>query len=127
MGLDHLVRWVADGTVPPRAERLEVGADGFFAKDEHGNTRGGVRCVQLDVPHTTYRANPVSSDGTPSYLTVGTDEPFDAQRLRTLYEDKAGYIERFNPRLDELVADGWLLPDDADEMRREAEQLELES
>ncbi len=125
MGLDHLVQWVAEGTVPPRAERLEVGPDGFFAKDELGNTRGGVRCVQLDVPHSTYRANPVTSDGTPSYLTVGTDEPFDAQKLRTLYGDEAGYLERFNRRLDELVAEGWLLADDADEMRREAEQLEF--
>ena len=58
MGLDHLVRWVAEGTVPPRAERLEVGPDGFFAKDELGNTRGGVRCVQLDVPHSTLPGQP---------------------------------------------------------------------
>ena len=38
-----------------------------------------------------------------------------------LYGDQAGYVERFEPRLDELVAEGWLLAEDADEMRREAE------
>jgi Alpha/beta hydrolase domain len=125
MSLDHLVRWVADGTVPPRGERLEVGPDGFFAKDERGNTRGGVRCVQLDVPHSTYRANPVTVDGTPSWLTVGTDEPLDPEVLRALYGDKAGYLERFSRRVDELVDQGWLLPDDAEAMRREAEEVEL--
>jgi hypothetical protein len=111
--------------MPPRAERLEVGPDGFFAKDEHGNTRGGVRCVQLDVPHSTYLPNPRKSDGTPSYLTVGSDEPFDAQKLRLLYDDKASYVEQFHRRLDELVQEGWLLADDADAMRQEAEQLEF--
>lgn len=69
MGLHHLVGWVATGTVPPRAERLEIGPDGYLAKDEHGNTRGGVRSAQLDVPHSTYRPNPVNADGTPSYIT----------------------------------------------------------
>jgi hypothetical protein len=125
MTLDHLVRWVADGTVPPRAERLEVGPDGYFATDEHGNTLGGVRCVQLDVPHSTYRPNPLLADGRPSYVTVGSDEPFDSEALRALYGDKAGYLGRFKNRLDELASDGWLLDDDADEMRREAEQIEL--
>jgi hypothetical protein len=123
--LHHLVNWVANDLVPPRAERIEVGADGFFAKDEHGNTRGGVRCVQLDVPHSTYRPNPTKADGTPSYLTVGSDEPFGPEKLRQLYGDTATYVERFNRRLDELVAQGWLLAEDADEMRREAKQVDI--
>ncbi len=125
MCLDHLVQWVANGTVPPRAERLEVGPDGFFAKDEHGNTRGGVRCVQLDVPHSTYHANPTKPDGTPSYITVGTEESFDAEQLGALYGDKPHYLEQFDRRLDELIGAGWLLSDDADEMRREATQVEF--
>jgi Alpha/beta hydrolase domain len=125
MGLDHLVRWVDEGTVPPEAERLDVGPDGFFTRDEHGNTRGGVRCVQLDVPHSTYRANPVTTDGTPTWVTVGNDEPFAEEQLRSLYGGQADYVERFGRRLDELVRDGWLLADDAEAMRREAEGVEF--
>ncbi|MFJ5309227.1 alpha/beta hydrolase domain-containing protein [Streptomyces sp. NPDC088350] len=125
MGLHHLVEWVARGTVPPRAERIEVGPDGYFAKDEHGNTRGGVRCVQLDVPHSTYRPTPLNPDGTPTYLSVGSDEPFDAQQLTKLYEDMTGYVERYDRRLAELVGEGWLLADDAEEMRREARSIEI--
>ena len=71
--------------------------------------------MQLDVPHSTYRPNPIKADGTPSYLTVGTDEPFDAETLLTLYGDKSRYLEQFNRRLDTLIRDGWLLADDADE------------
>lgn len=125
MGLHHLVEWVAHGTVPPRAERLEVGPDGYVVKDEHGNSRGGVRCVQLDVPHSTYRPNPARSDGTPSPITVGSDEPFDAQKLRRLYRDSAGYVERFDRRLDELIDECWFLAEDAEEMRREARRIDI--
>jgi hypothetical protein len=123
MTLDHLIRWVANGTAPPRAERLEAGPDGWFVRDQHQNTCGGVRCVQLDVPHTTYRANPLNPDGTPSNLTVGTEEPFDRAQLRKLYGDQVAYVERFNRRLDELVAAGWLLSDNVDAMRAEAQAL----
>lgn len=56
---------------------------------------------------------------------MGTDEPFDPTQLRALNGDKASYRARFNSRLDALVAEGWLLGDDADEMRREAEQVDF--
>jgi hypothetical protein len=36
-----------------------------------------------------------------------------------LYPEPDDYTERFERRLQELVAEGWLLPEDADEMRRE--------
>jgi len=81
--------------------------------------------VQLDVPVATYQPNPIKPDGTPSYLTVGNDEPFPAEKLRALYGDQAGYLERFHHRLDELIGEGWLLGDDADAMRREAEQVDF--
>lgn len=126
MGLHHLVEWAAHGTVPPRADRLAVGPDGYFAKDEHGNTRGGVRTAQLDVPHSTYRPNPTNPDGTTSYLTIGSDEPFNAAKLRELYRDSADYLQRFEQRLDELIGEGWLLAEDADDLRREARELEIQ-
>ncbi|WP_041254236.1 alpha/beta hydrolase domain-containing protein [Frankia sp. EAN1pec] len=128
LGLHHLIAWVANGAVPPRAERLELDPDGYIAKDEHGNSRGGVRCAQLDVPHSTYRPNPLRPDGTPDgYITVGNDEPFDEETLRKLYGDTATFVERFNRRLDELIAEGWLLAEDADEMRREASRIDIPS
>jgi Alpha/beta hydrolase domain len=126
MGLHHLVQWVAGGATPPRADRIEVGADGLLAKDEYGNSRGGVRCAQMDVPRLRYQSNPgVKEDGTPAFGVVGIEEPLPPQTLRRLYRDHADYVDRFNHRLDELIAAGWFLAEDADDMRAEAEQAKV--
>ncbi|HLN16769.1 MAG TPA: alpha/beta hydrolase domain-containing protein [Acidimicrobiales bacterium] len=121
MALDHLAQWVSRGVVPPRADRIEVGPDGLFAKDEFGNSRGGVRCVQMDVPRLRYLPNPgVDESGAPAFGVVGIEEPLTEEQLKGLYRDHDDYVERFNHRLDELIAQGWFLVEDAAEMRAEA-------
>jgi hypothetical protein len=121
MALDHLVKWAGSGLVPPPADRIETTGDGrYFRHDEHGNSRGGVRCVQLDVPRATYRAVPVDDSGVPHWATVGTEIAFDADRMRALYGTPQAYRERFNRRLDELIAERWFLAEDAAGMREEA-------
>lgn len=121
MALDHLVRWVSDGTAPPHAPRLKLTGDGrYFAKDEHGNTKGGVRCVQMDVPRATYHANPQNADGTPAFGTVALEEPFDKAKMARLYGTPAEYVARFDRRLDELVSQRWFLADHTAPMRAEA-------
>jgi hypothetical protein len=126
MGLHHLVRWAADGETPPRADRIEVGPDGLFVRDDCGNSRGGVRCAQMDVPRLRYQSNPgVKEDGTPAFGVVGIEEPLPPGTLKSLYRDHADYVERFNRRVAELVAEGWLLAEDSDEMRAEAERADV--
>jgi hypothetical protein len=126
MGLHHLVQWVAGRATPPRADRIEVGPDGLFVKDECGNSRGGVRCAQMDVPRLRYQSNPgVKEDGTPTFGVVGIEEPLPPETLRRLYRDHADYVDRFNHRLEELIAQGWFLAEDADDMRTEAEQAKI--
>ncbi len=121
MGLHHLVQWVAKGVTPPRAPRLDVAAGGrYLAKDVRGNTRGGIRAPQTDVPRAMYLPNPVNADGTPKRGVVGLDVPFDAAKMRALYGTPANYVRRFNRRLDELIAQGWFLAADAPAMRAEA-------
>jgi hypothetical protein len=123
MGLNHLVRWVSDGETPPRADRIEVGPDGLFAKDECGNSRGGVRCPQMDVPRNRYLSNPsVDDKGVPAFGVVGIEEPLPKETLEKLYRDHEDYVGRFEQRLEQLISDGWLLSPDADEMRREAKE-----
>lgn len=124
--LDHLVHWAANDTTPPRAARLELDDEGrFFAKDELGNTRGGVRCVQLDVPRATYFSAPVYENGKEGLGVVGTEVAFDEAKLRELYGDRATYVAQFDARLDELIRQGWFLADDADGMRQEAEAVQF--
>jgi hypothetical protein len=121
-GLDHLVRWVAEGEAPPRATRIETGADGLFVKDQYGNSRGGVRCAQMDVPRNRYESNPgTNPDGTPAFGVVGIEVALPSETLKEMYRDHTEYVERFSRRVDELVSEGWLLPADAAEMRAEAE------
>lgn len=116
MALSHLVAWVKDGTPPPRAARIETEPDGrFFAKDENGNSRGGVRCAQMDVPHATYHPDPEGAQA-----VVGAETPFDTAKMRRLYQTPANYAQRFNARLDALIGEGWFLAENAEDMRREA-------
>jgi hypothetical protein len=122
MSLNHLVQWVAKGVTPPRADRLEIDPDGrFIAKDEHGNSRGGVRCAQMDVPRAIYYSSPRKADGTPAGGIVGTEVAFDKSTMQKLYENPTNYVQRFDKRLDELIAQNWLLGADARNMRVEAE------
>ena len=100
--------------------------DGYFATDEHGNSRGGVRCAQLDVPAFDLPPEPARPDGSPELPhRRATRNRSTATQLRSLYGDTAGYVAQFERRLEELVAEGWLLEADADEMRREAERLDF--
>lgn len=123
VALDHLVGWAAEGIAPPRAERLEMGADGWFVRDEHGNSVGGVRTAHLDVPRATYTSNTILPGGQPGFASFGFEEPFDAATMKRLYQSRDSYLRRFNLRLDELIGQGWFLADDAEEFRAEAEKI----
>jgi hypothetical protein len=126
MGMHHLVEWVAGDVTPPSADRIEVGPDEQFVKDEYGNTVGGVRCAQMDVPRLEYLSNPgVNEDGTPAFGVVGIEKPLPKDTLQGLYRDHADYTERFNRRLDELIDEGWFLAADAEDSRTEAEKAEV--
>ena len=130
MGLDHLIRWVDDGTAPPRAERISVigGPGGEIEVDEHGNAVGGVRTTYVDVPIATF--SPLNEAGTPpapgsQFCGVfGSQIPFSQDELRSLYRNHGGYASRVNRRLGELVKEGWYLRQFAPELRREAAEFD---
>lgn len=123
--LDHLVDWLVSGTTPPTAERLRVDTNGYIEKDGHGNSVGGVRCAELDVPRATYLPNPLGPDGRAVYGAVGLEVPFDPSTLRRLYGDVTTYLARYRQRLEELIAQGWFLVEDAEELLSEARRLDF--
>ncbi|MDP3491680.1 MAG: alpha/beta hydrolase domain-containing protein [Hyphomonadaceae bacterium] len=121
MALAHLVDWVNVSRVPPRAPRMQLDQAGrYFAKDAHGNTVGGIRCVQMDVPRATYYACPRKEDGSAGVGTVGTEVQFEVAKMRRLYGTPANYQRQFNERLDRLISQGWFLKENAEAMRAEA-------
>jgi hypothetical protein len=130
MALDDLLRWVEDGAPPPRADRIEltgeVGDDDVaIARDEHGNALGGVRSTTLDVPVATHLAlnetrDPDEDLTRGSCLVYGSQLDFPAGELATLYGDRDTYVDEVDASLDELIADGWVLEQFADDLRRQA-------
>lgn len=118
MALHHLVEWVANGVVPPKAQRMTVNENPedphVFARDEHGNVLGGVRCALLDVPMAIYTPNKVNDNGTTRFGSYGIMIPFDHDKLSALYGTKENYMALLSKRLEELIAENWFLPEDTE-------------
>ena len=124
LALNYLVDWIATGKAPPHAPPISVdqdpGNDGsFLALDEYGNAKGGIRNVWVDVPVATYGV--FGKGKTPAAdrlcLLAGTKVPLPAETLRKLYPKPGDYARRVNERLDQLIKDGWFLPEYANLVR----------
>jgi hypothetical protein len=126
MALDHLLRWVEDDIPPPRGERIAVEGDPerptAIRRDEHGNAVGGVRSTVVDVPVSTHTGIN-TGQGVPGIgdcLVFGSQLDFSAEQLESLYGSQARYVSRVNQRLNELIDDGWYLPELASQLRERA-------
>jgi hypothetical protein len=132
VALDHLLKWVDKGTVPPRAQRIlldrDLSNDGsMMALDEHGNPVGGIRTTYVDVPTAKYvirpaALNPVVANAAP-YIAAGGQNAanlmcglstaqiaFTPSKLTELYKNKQGYVKAVQTRLTALEKAGWSLP-----------------
>lgn len=127
--LHHLVAWAAGGSAPPPAERIELvpGDDVVIARDERGNALGGVRTPLVDVPIATLTGEPpgdgsaeLTGDGGVCML-FGQTIPFDRATLVELHGSAEDYVAAFRASADEAVDAGFLLPEDAELLVREAE------
>ena len=130
--LHHLLRWVDEGVVPPRAQRILLDRDesndgSTMVLDAHGNPQGGIRSPYVDVPTAKYApvntaADPVIANPSEYVRANGLQgaqimcrlsayqEPFSQAKLRELYGSKREYLRKFESRLDELEKQGWSLP-----------------
>jgi hypothetical protein len=127
LALNHLVEWIVNGKTPPRAPYIEVdqnaASDGsHLALDEHGNAKGGVRNVWVDVPIATYGVFGMGKTTGQDRLCqlAGTEVPLPEATLRKLYGSKDQYVNRIERRLNELISEGWFLAEYADMVRRDA-------
>jgi hypothetical protein len=134
MALDHLLRWVEEDVAPPRAEPIELtGEPGdeelAIVRDEHDNAVGGVRSATLDVPIAAHQAlnEPVDPDedlSPGSCLVYGSQLDFSPEQLQSLYGDQDSYVAEVEARIDELVDEGWILEQFADELLQRAEAFD---
>src|SRR6185436_9172436 len=131
MGLHHVVQWVDKGTLPPRADRMQV-QNGAIVMDENGNAKGGVRNTYVDVPVAQYGA-PNNADPKPGtrddfYCGIGGFElAMSPEQLQALYKDSGTYRNKVKQRLEELTKAGWFLPEYASQVTGDAEKVQIRS
>jgi hypothetical protein len=108
--LHQLNRWVRTGKAPPVTPRYRFAA-GKLAKDEFGNSMGGIRMPPVEVPVARYESTSCNLGG----ITV----PFTDQQIQQLYPTFRVYQDKMRRATNRAVRRGWLLrPDAIDQMRR---------
>ena len=132
LALNHLVEWIANGKTPPRAQPIAVDQDpkndgSHLALDEHGNAKGGIRNVWVDVPIATYGVFGKGKTTQQDRLCqlAGTKVPLGDEVLRKLYKGGGDYTSRVEQRLKQLIAEGWFLSEYADMVRGDARAARL--
>jgi alpha/beta hydrolase family protein len=124
--LSRLDHWVLGNIAPPPSLRMDLKPDGTPMLDANGNPLGGVPSSYVDVPTARYYANAPAA-GAPAIPAAtgfcaldGAQERFPPEKLRTLYGTRANYAASAIRRVNQLQRAGWLLPVDAQELRKEA-------
>jgi len=123
--LDHLVRWVKDGTPPPTAPPIEVtsvGPPAVMARDEAGNALGGIRLSQHAVPTAV---NTGVNTGPGFCRLYGSYEPFAPEKLAALYPTHAAYVAKVKEVTAKNLAAGYILKPEADATIAEAEKMTI--
>jgi len=132
MGLAHLVAWVDRGVVPPHAAPLEFDNDttndgSRLALDANGNVKGGVRNTYVDVPVAAYGVPNAGATPAANFncSIAGWRLPYDQQTMNRLYKNHGDYISSINHSLKDLERDGWLLPEYVEDVRADANAVEI--
>jgi len=120
--LHSLDRWMRDGTEPPEGEPLMTDDDGVSVRDEHGNTLGGVRSPDVDVPIATLTGDPPPGGGGGVWCFLfGSTTPFTPEKLMQLYPTHADYVDEVKASAKMAEQGGFLLEPEAQAMIAEAE------
>jgi hypothetical protein len=120
--IEHLDRWVTDGTPMPSAPPLEFvpGANPrALVRDELGIARGGIRLAAVDVPTAVSSG---TNFGPGACDRWGYSEPLPSATLEQLYPNHGSYMNRVVKTAFDNVKAGFVLPMDAKNTVREAAQ-----
>lgn len=123
--VDHMARWVTDGTPMPSAPPLEFVAGAnppTLVRDELGIARGGIRLAAIDAP-TTVSSGTNFGGGTCDRW--GYSDPLPAATLDGLYRNHGRYVSGVQSVADRNLADGFIVRADAVQTVREAAQGEI--
>jgi Alpha/beta hydrolase domain len=116
--LTHLDRWVRDGTAPPQAPRLESASAAAteLVRDATGIVRGGIRTPWVEAPSAVLSGDSAGGEG--FLFLFGKTLPLDEATLAHLYPGGSEeHLQRFEAATTAAVNAGWLLAEDAGEIR----------
>lgn len=118
-GLDHLVRWVKEGTPMPSAPALDlqIGPPVVLNRDSLGIALGGIRLSQVEVPIAVSSG---TNFGPGACDRWGYTEPFDAEVLESLYPNHGSYVSRVSNVTMENLRRGYIVQADAEQTIKEA-------
>jgi len=126
--LANLHAWATTGAAPARVPRMQVNQTTWLGvKDPQGNTLGGLRAAQLDVPLARYGDPPSEAGCRPRTSSIGSPSiemrrtPLTRAELTRLYPGgRAEYLRRFDAAVDALVARRLLLAADGEAQKAQA-------
>lgn len=105
MALQHLVRWIDDGTAPP----VFAGMDKTFSddgrahlvRDEFGNAKGDLRHPALEAPTAEYHG--ANSQGPGFGRLYGWALPHDPAAVRARFGSESTYLDRYTEAVEVLI------------------------
>ncbi|MDG2090468.1 MAG: alpha/beta hydrolase domain-containing protein [Gammaproteobacteria bacterium] len=138
VALHHLLEWVDNGTVPPRAPRILMdnyveNDDSLMLLDSNGNPYGGIRNPYVDLAAYKYTmvniyigdANVQGMGANVLCRISGWQTSVEQADLRREYRNTTNYVSQFEDRLSELEAAGWSLPVYHDLIMQDAQNVDF--
>jgi len=122
--LHALDAWLRDGTEPPHSEQL-MDTDGEPTVDANGNTLGGIRTPDVDVPIATLSGAPPEGSDDVLCSLFGHTAPFPASKLMDLYPTHADYVMRVTDSARMARDAGFLLEPEEQAIVSEAESASV--
>jgi hypothetical protein len=118
-------QWVTNGTLPPIGQRLQVVSVSpvVFGKDANGNTVGGVRNPQVDVPVAAFGG--IGNTPVPNCTLFGSTVPLTPAQMASLYKNHGKFVSGWSNDAQNLVTAGFLRPADANELVASAAQSDI--
>lgn len=114
-GLQSLYDWVEKKILPPEVPDIPVNEDLTNQKDEYGNTAGGWRLPEIELPVCVYQPFCTPLVKSESGALYGCEIPFSPDRLHELYTDIRNYRRLVEEQADKAIAKRLLLLKDREE------------
>jgi hypothetical protein len=120
--LHALGPWIADGVAPPRAPHLVLDAPRRLQRDAEGRTMGGIRYVAHEVP-----AGRNEGIGPAGIALAGGHADFGPEEMTRRYRSPEAYLALVEAVVSANLAQGLLLPPEAERVRAEARAVRFQA